>query len=270
MQIITRKDAKARGLKYYFTGKPCKYGHVADRRVDNSDCLICARKKQRRYYKKRAKIIGPAWYFTGKPCKRGHIAERYALTSDCRICMSERNKEWRIKNLLKVRRLDAIWREANREIVRESNQRARARYDIKHPYKLLNWQRSNPDKVKASKRRRRARRLGAEGTHSAGDIALLFQRQSGRCAYYAYCENDLANGYDVDHITPLARGGSNWPSNLQLCCDSCNSRKADRDPAEFVAALIKEKNKNGSTDRAKFRCCKCDGICGCRSDADIS
>jgi len=30
-EIIRRQDAMARGLKKYFTGKPCSHGHVADR-----------------------------------------------------------------------------------------------------------------------------------------------------------------------------------------------------------------------------------------------
>jgi hypothetical protein len=36
-----RQDAIARGLPTYFTGKPCKHGHVAERRTDSSDCFDC-------------------------------------------------------------------------------------------------------------------------------------------------------------------------------------------------------------------------------------
>lgn len=41
MKIITRKEAQDRGLNKYFTGKPCKYGHVAERYVAKSDCVVC-------------------------------------------------------------------------------------------------------------------------------------------------------------------------------------------------------------------------------------
>ena len=29
----------------------------------------------------------------------------------------------------------------------------------------------------------------------------------------------------VDHITPVARGGSDWPTDLQPLCAACNLRK---------------------------------------------
>lgn len=35
---LNRKEAKAQGLETYFTGKPCKRGGIADRRL-NGDCL---------------------------------------------------------------------------------------------------------------------------------------------------------------------------------------------------------------------------------------
>lgn len=38
-------EAKARGLRHYFTGKPCQYGHLAVRRVTDWNCLECHRLK---------------------------------------------------------------------------------------------------------------------------------------------------------------------------------------------------------------------------------
>lgn len=42
-EIISRKEARDRGLKRYFTGKPCKYGHVCERYLCNARCVECER-----------------------------------------------------------------------------------------------------------------------------------------------------------------------------------------------------------------------------------
>ena len=44
MDIVTRKEAKERGLAWYFTGKPCPHGHVAERWASTSRCVVCDRK----------------------------------------------------------------------------------------------------------------------------------------------------------------------------------------------------------------------------------
>lgn len=41
--IVKRGDAKAIGVTHYFTGKPCKYGHIEQRQVCNWDCVECVR-----------------------------------------------------------------------------------------------------------------------------------------------------------------------------------------------------------------------------------
>lgn len=41
MEIISRKEAIAQGLSHYFTGKPCKHGHLAQRTTKSSNCCEC-------------------------------------------------------------------------------------------------------------------------------------------------------------------------------------------------------------------------------------
>ena len=59
--IVTLSDARAQGLTRYFTGKPCKYGHISERKVGTCGCVECHRSHDQKAYtanpvKKIAKI----------------------------------------------------------------------------------------------------------------------------------------------------------------------------------------------------------------------
>ncbi|MDC0185829.1 endonuclease VII domain-containing protein [Gammaproteobacteria bacterium] len=55
----TRKEAKAKGFKHYFTNKPCKNNHIALRKEDFGSCLACGqiRAKAKRADPIKGKII---------------------------------------------------------------------------------------------------------------------------------------------------------------------------------------------------------------------
>ena len=52
LPIISRDEARQKGLKRFFTGKPCKHGHVCERRVDSSECAECGRTRGRAYHRR--------------------------------------------------------------------------------------------------------------------------------------------------------------------------------------------------------------------------
>jgi hypothetical protein len=41
LHLISRREALAHGLKKYFTGKPCKHGHLCERYTLNKVCVTC-------------------------------------------------------------------------------------------------------------------------------------------------------------------------------------------------------------------------------------
>lgn len=43
LKIISCKEAKLQNLLKYFTGKPCKHGHISERKVNNRECLECVK-----------------------------------------------------------------------------------------------------------------------------------------------------------------------------------------------------------------------------------
>ena len=64
---------------------------------------------------------------------------------------------------------------------------------------------------------------------------VLFGRQEGRCGG---CKVEfLFRIFEVDHVVPRSRGGSDHLENLQLLCPNCNRIKGDRDMAYLVARL---------------------------------
>lgn len=50
MEFITCAEAKAKGLKHYFTGKPCKNGHTSERLTGARTCVDCRKEYAPAYY----------------------------------------------------------------------------------------------------------------------------------------------------------------------------------------------------------------------------
>jgi len=99
---------------------------------------------------------------------------------------------------------------------------------------IARWHAEHPEAGHASRSRRRARLANASGSHTEEDIRQQYQLQSGRCHW---CGIAVDNAYHVDHVVPLARGGSNDPENIVIACPTCNLRKGAKMPDEFVKDL---------------------------------
>lgn len=115
----------------------------------------------------------------------------------------------------KARQRGAEWREKNRDRFRKM---------------VSNWKLENKEKCATYERNRRCVRDKIGGLHTQSDIDAIFQKQFGACAY---CQ-DVLNGYHVDHIIPLSRGGHNGASNLALSCPKCNMQKGTKTADEFA------------------------------------
>lgn len=66
------------------------------------------------------------------------------------------------------------------------------------------------------------------------DLHNIWMKQRGRCAY---CRRQLGADYHVDHIVPVAAGGTSEPGNLQFACPDCNGQKGATDPIEFARQI---------------------------------
>jgi 5-methylcytosine-specific restriction endonuclease McrA len=193
--------------------------------------------------RKVAREQGLTRYYTGKPCKWGHVAERFVSTGGCVVCGRENARNWQAANHEKRRETSRNWYTANAEKSNEASRKWREANPEKYHALLKDWYERNPDKVRVNGHRRRARLLNAPGSHTAQDVRDIYSRQQGRCAY---CRIEVGTNYHVDHIQPLAKGGSNNPENLQICCASCNLRKSAKLPEKFSKEL--ERQSQGSQE----------------------
>lgn len=60
--VVSKEDAINKGLNKYFTGLPCKYGHVAERYVTSRSCVECAVNREQEYNPERARVYAKARY----------------------------------------------------------------------------------------------------------------------------------------------------------------------------------------------------------------
>jgi 5-methylcytosine-specific restriction endonuclease McrA len=215
LPIITRAEAKAAGLKYYFTGKPCHQGHLAERLVSRRQCYVCAHGKPRKTEAERAAARAATR-------ERNRLKNRARYTANPQY-WADRGKQKRAARTADERERDAesfrSWYLANKEKVSA---------------KSVAWANAHPEEISAQRRNSRARRRAAEGTFSAKDIQRIIEAQKGKCAI---CREKVGDKFQVDHITPIAKGGSNWPKNLQVVCRSCNGKKHARDPIKHMQSL---------------------------------
>lgn len=130
------------------------------------------------------------------------------------------------KNIAKNR----LYRRRTRERVNELQRLRSAAGGEKERERDRACQKAHPEKNRANQARRRAK---GRGTWTKADISRLMELQKHKCAH-TFCRTSLKGGYHIDHIMPLALGGSNAPSNLQLLCVPCNLSKASRHPVDFA------------------------------------
>jgi len=169
-----------------------------------------------------------------KTCRHAYRAKHYRETPELRHKARKRANDWFRDNPERVRKrrkaqywanpqaaIDRArhWREENPEHYRATQKTCKQRH-----------YRQNREAYRVYVTNRRARLKGALGEHTANDIRLLYEKQEGQCHW---CGVSLTDGYHVDHVIPISRGGSNDSSNLVLTCEHCNCSKNDRLPSEW-------------------------------------
>lgn len=132
MDLIFCKDARAQGLKHYFTGKQCKRGHIARRHVTGG-CVICSNEDQRRYYDANPEkhLAANRNYFQCAEVKEKNKLRQRALYKSNPELFRAISARCRAERLLRV----PLWSE--QEAIKEFYRLCPVGYEVDHIVPLL-------------------------------------------------------------------------------------------------------------------------------------
>lgn len=108
LKVMSRSEAIALSLIRYFTGKPCKNGHVNFRSVSKWECYSCKLEREQRRLAKnpeRIKAILKVKYDRLKKARNERQRKRYAADPSQWL---RRNQEWISSNLDRARELGKV------------------------------------------------------------------------------------------------------------------------------------------------------------------
>lgn len=212
--LRTRQEAKERGLNKFFTGRPCRRGHVSPRYTSCNLCCACTvinRKRWRAENPDQSKQLRRNWRKKNPEKER---ASKY-----------KSNRKWwaRVKDSVNAKKRQS-WKE-DPEPIRQRNKASFKRRYAANPAKIkesgLRWRTANKDRYKishnravarlfekdptwgsrkAAKRRAIKRSVGGEFTRE--DVDDIKKMQRNRCAL---CREPLVK-FHIDHIF-LCRAG---------------------------------------------------------------
>ncbi len=122
VHVITRSQAKTLGVKRYFTGNPCRYGHNCERYVNGYNCIECEQ-------------------ISSKSQERAEYLKNYAAENflNLKIYMLD----WKSQNGHKKKASDKRYKQNNPEAVYASNRKRQ----IAKKQRTVSWQRDLTDFV---------------------------------------------------------------------------------------------------------------------------
>ena len=141
-------------------------------------------------------------------------------------------REWLKRNPQKARDAARRWNKAHPEQRRAAKRLYYARHREQHKAVMAAYHKAHPEVLRAKSNAYRARARAAEGQFTSAKWRALVESYGGSCAY-----RGEAGPVQVDHRTPLTRGGRNSIDNILPACRKCNTEKGQLTEEEFRARL---------------------------------
>lgn len=189
-----------------------------------SCCKDCHNTKMRRRYEENREAIleKQREYQRKYPERRRAAREKWEKKNPENL--PKRKKRYRKRHPDKIKAANAAYYAANRE--RVLAQKAEYREENREAiYARRDW-----EKHAEYGRKRRAKMLDAYVAAVVADE--IVKRDCGRCGI---CGKPVMGDLELDHIVPLAAGGTHEPDNVQPAHRTCNRRKHARETFSLAA-----------------------------------
>lgn len=163
-----------------------------------------------------------------KPCKRAYLYKWRKENPDKFRAIQEK---WDVSNSGRLKKAaKALYLKNHKEKIAYAKEYYQNNKESLKP-KKAQWQKDNLDLCRVYWNNRRTLKETGGGSLSSGLKTKLLSLQRGKCAC---CGLPLGDNYHLDHIMPLALGGSNTDDNIQLLTQRCNNQKHAKHPVDFM------------------------------------
>lgn len=181
----------------------------------------------KKYYEKNKETVS-AKIAEWKAVNKEHVkqVQNNYWISNREKCLAA-NKKYKDANKQKVVKYNKEYRVNNKDLIANYNLRNKDKRAAYHRQRKV----THPNENRIILHNRRARINLNGGKLSTGIARKLYQLQKGKCAC---CNNDLGDDYHLDHIMPIALGGTNSDSNVQLLTKMCNLQKHAKHPIDYM------------------------------------
>ncbi len=205
MKIISRKEAAALGMTRYFTGRPCKRGHIAKRDVVNCTCVECTLDWKRKN-PERVKQYSHEYYHENRETiiekKKEYFASVAGKATEKRS--REKNKDkrnaynraWSVNNPEKKAQIWENWYE------RKGAEYYRLRYQTNILVKLANQLRCRLNLATRHIRNDKLIKAGSAVRDLGCSLDLFREHLESQFSSSMTWEN-FGVEWEIDHIKPL-------------------------------------------------------------------
>lgn len=247
---LDREQIEKQGLKRCSKCKECKpatdeyFGKRNSKSGYDSQCKECV-KKYTNQNRERIHLHRQIYRQRNRVLQRRKDRE-YRQRNRDRLIL--RDREYRQCNRERFLERDRKYRANNREALNSRNRKCYHRHHEKNLIRQREYRKNNPHVYVAAIHKRRARKLALPDTFTPHHWLLCLEYWHYCCAV---CGNQLRDLFGnvkphADHWIPIEHPEcpGTTPDNMICLCNSCNSRKNDIPPLEWLNRIY-SKNKTG-------------------------